>query len=259
MLIKNAVVFQRAGQDGSVPELRILDLCTGSGCIALLLHSMLAPQFPNLTITGADISGTALTMARKNLAHNISEGNLQPRAAQDVDFIHKDIRESPRPHDATRFDVVISNPPYIEENLFMKTTSKSVRHFEPKLALVPFAKGNKDPGFDIYAPISRLACGYGAKILLFEIGCDGNLEACMESMNMKPSNKKGSRISPYYWQRCEVWRDDMVPAAEGSFPVEIIKVEKSERQLQYELKGGGNARAFVTWSGTGGGWLGHHE
>jgi HemK-like putative methylase len=89
-------------------KLRILDLCTGTGCISLLLHSLLKPpHFKQavgwdasdsnpfvdtcLEILGIDISNTALTLAKKNLHHNSEQGALHPSAKHDVSFARADV------------------------------------------------------------------------------------------------------------------------------------------------------------------------
>jgi ribosomal protein L11 methylase PrmA len=59
-------------------ELNILDVCSGSGCISLLLHSLLSKskKFPNIKTLGLDISPKAVALADENLAFNISRGHL---------------------------------------------------------------------------------------------------------------------------------------------------------------------------------------
>ncbi|KAJ6109786.1 hypothetical protein N7486_002021 [Penicillium sp. IBT 16267x] len=141
--------------------LRILDLCTGTGCIALLLHALLAPTFQDMQILGVDISPTALKLAQKNLVHNMHRALLTDRALGQVHFHRADVLgvgdEGPVPtiQEALReyfprldhsggstsefgCDLLISNPPYISTADFRNgTTSRSVRRFEPRLALVP--------------------------------------------------------------------------------------------------------------------------
>ncbi|PTU18668.1 hypothetical protein P175DRAFT_0443083 [Aspergillus ochraceoroseus IBT 24754] len=140
--------------DESAP-LRILDLCTGTGCISLLLHALLSPHFQRLYILGIDISDVAIGLARRNTEHNIRRGLLSKRALTEVSFqrgtvLGHDHNNAPLVEDlmgdafranspcGVRCDVLISNPPYISPEHFRDgTTSRSVRIFEPELALVP--------------------------------------------------------------------------------------------------------------------------
>jgi release factor glutamine methyltransferase len=103
---------------------RILDIGTGSGCIALALKKF----FPNATITGIDISEEALTIARENA------GSLRTA----VNFHHLDIFNYTAHTDFIDaydlFDVIVSNPPYIslaEKN----NIDINVQQYEPNLAL----------------------------------------------------------------------------------------------------------------------------
>ncbi|RPB16196.1 S-adenosyl-L-methionine-dependent methyltransferase [Morchella conica CCBAS932] len=129
--------------------LRILDLCTGTGCIPLLLHSLLPASTTTLAI---DISPRAIHLARRNLRHNVGLGALPASAAQNVTFQRGDVLDVPKLLDAVRahfgpgegggrgvVDVVVSNPPYISARGFDVETAASVRRYEPRLALVPAA------------------------------------------------------------------------------------------------------------------------
>lgn len=96
---------------------RFLDLCTGSGCIAISLQK----NRPDTTAIAADISEDALAMARKNAAHN----------GADVTIMHADVT---RPSTfAEQFDCIVSNPPYITDAA-MKTLAPELSH-EPRIAL----------------------------------------------------------------------------------------------------------------------------
>ena len=103
----------------------ILDMCSGSGCIAISLAFI----FPQVQIIGADISKEALEVARKN-SDNM---NLGPR----VQFVQSDLFKNIK----GGFDLIISNPPYIPTEV-IKTLSPEVQS-EPHIALhrPPDARG----------------------------------------------------------------------------------------------------------------------
>lgn len=106
---------------------RILDLCTGSGCLAILA----ALAFPRATIDAVDISAGALALARRNVATH----RLGDRIA-----IHRG--DLFKPLKGRRYDLIISNPPYVDAGGMAKLP-KEFRH-EPRLAL---AAG--DDGLDL--------------------------------------------------------------------------------------------------------------
>jgi len=101
--------------------LRVLDLCTGSGCIALGLRGRLGRH--NLEIQGEDVSEEALHWARLNAR----------KLKLDVNFWQKDLF-SRVPEGRETWDVIVSNPPYIPESE-AHSLSDLVRLHEPKLAL----------------------------------------------------------------------------------------------------------------------------
>ena len=103
----------------------ILDLATGSGCIALAL----AKAFPESRIMGTDISEAALELAKKNAKHN---------HLHNVEFLKSDLYTS-IPHDY-KFDLIVSNPPYIDPTEW-EALSPMVRKWEDKKALVAKQKG----------------------------------------------------------------------------------------------------------------------
>ncbi len=98
----------------------ILDLGTGSGCIALALKK----QYPLASVTGLDLSAPALDLAAENgAAHTL-----------DVEWIQADMLDSSIVGTLDQFDLVVSNPPYVleEEKEFM---DRNVLEFEPQEAL----------------------------------------------------------------------------------------------------------------------------
>ena len=106
-------------------SLRILDLCTGSGCIAVSL----AKEFPHATIYASDISDTALALARKNAEHN---------GINSITFLSSDLF-----HDLPinlSFDIIISNPPYISDHEW-QYLDPSVKEWEDNKALLAAENG----------------------------------------------------------------------------------------------------------------------
>lgn len=103
----------------------IVDVGTGSGCIAVALAS----QLENSRVLAIDVSGAALELASKNAKLN----GVEKR----VEFLKKDIRSESIPG---TFDILASNPPYIRKNEMGKLM-KEVREFEPINALTDGSDG----------------------------------------------------------------------------------------------------------------------
>lgn len=100
-------------------DLRVMDLCTGSGCIAIALSR----ELKFASVSAIDISEAALRIARQNAS------DLKAR----VDFSLMDILEAPVP-DAGEYDVIVSNPPYICESE-KSGMDRNVLDHEPHTAL----------------------------------------------------------------------------------------------------------------------------
>jgi release factor glutamine methyltransferase len=105
----------------ALPEnARILDLGTGSGCIAVTL----ALELPAAKITAIDLSVGALAVASSNAQLHRVENRVHLAGAHLATGLAVD-----------RFDLIVSNPPYIGPEEFT-SLSTEIRHFEPKLALI---------------------------------------------------------------------------------------------------------------------------
>ncbi len=141
--------------------MRILDMCTGSGCIllSLLYYSN------NCTGVGVDLSGDALETAGYN-ADRIKE----KKADLNVSFLQSDLFQQLSREKAAKkpFDIIVANPPYIQSAV-IETLMPEVRDHEPRLAL-----DGKEDGLHFYREIIRQAGGYltGGGELFFEIGAD---------------------------------------------------------------------------------------
>lgn len=148
------------GTDSSLSLLRILDLCTGSGCIALAL----AKAFPDAEIYGIDTSGAAIHYAEENAKNN---------GIQNVTFLKGSLFEPLTKRLTSRishlaFDLIISNPPYIKKGDII-TLQPEVQDWEPVEAL----NGGED-GLEYYRGIMSEANNYLKRdgLLMSEIGID---------------------------------------------------------------------------------------
>ncbi len=141
------------GLSAAVPDpeavTRVLDLCTGSGCLAILA----ALSFPNAEVVAVDLSEDALEVARRNVA----EYGLADR----VSLVKSDLFENVK----GRFDVIISNPPYV--------TQSAVDGFPPEYKAEPvMAHLGGDDGLDL---VRKIIAGAGKKLerggaLIVEVG-----------------------------------------------------------------------------------------
>ena len=115
---------------------RILDLCCGSGCIGLAVAS----RVKDARVTMADLSMDALNMAKKNCALNKLSGRVRCVQANAME---------PAPAFLGKFDMIVSNPPYIPE-CEMADLPHSVKDYEPHMALVA-----GEDGLDFYRSIAE--------------------------------------------------------------------------------------------------------
>jgi ribosomal protein L3 glutamine methyltransferase len=128
----------------------ILELCTGSGCLPI----MLADAFPNAQIDAVDISADALAVARRN----VEDYKLQDRIA----LIESDLyAEVPK----KKYDVIVANPPYVNAGSMDKLPEEYRR--EPQIALAGGADG-MDLVRKIVAGAAQRLTGKG--ILMLEVG-----------------------------------------------------------------------------------------
>jgi methylase of polypeptide subunit release factors len=234
------------------PEVRVLDLCTGTGCIPLLFHHEIssASSKIDLRLLGVDISEKALGIARRNLQRLRKMQRLQDSG--ELDFIQADILATPF-SDQTEgvlslptaltwegkppfWDILISNPPYISPSAFWKTTTRSVRGFEPKLALVPprgFKQTDTEQGDRFYPRLLEIARDVEAKVVLLEVAdMEQALRVAQRAQNLD------------IFDGVEIWREQ--PDATGD-----TKAEQG-----FAVVGQGNARSVLCWRGRGTSWLG---
>jgi ribosomal protein L3 glutamine methyltransferase len=128
----------------------VLDLCTGSGCLAILA----ADAFPNAIVDAADLSPDALAVAERNVA----DYRLQDR----VNLIESDLYTK---LDGRRYDLIVSNPPYVDAASVAALPQEYL--YEPKMAL-----GSGHDGLDATRVILEQAAQHlnPGGILIVEIG-----------------------------------------------------------------------------------------
>ncbi len=134
-------------------EVHVLDMCTGSGCIAISLLKQ--SDFKNyVKMTAVDKSLDALEVAKENATLNDAN----------VSFIESDLFANVK----DKYDLIVSNPPYIKTSI-IDTLQKEVKDNEPMMAL----DGGED-GLDFYKKIIKEAKNYLNKdgYIAFEIGFD---------------------------------------------------------------------------------------
>ena len=136
------------------PGMQVLDLCTGSGCILISLMKMCEGLYG----TGSDISEEALEVARKNAC----------RLEVNATFIRSSLFE----HISGRYDLIVSNPPYIRTSVIQEL-QEEVRLHDPFIAL-----DGKEDGLYFYREIIKAGGGYlkPGGYLMFEIGYDQGTE-----------------------------------------------------------------------------------
>ena len=147
------VALERLGPASKNEPLRIADVGTGSGCIAVALAS----ELPNAQIFATDISAGALEVAQRNAARHGFSARIHCTETNLLDAFAGD---------AQRLDVIVSNPPYIGI-ADAPALQREVRAHEPEIAL--FAG---DDGLAAYAPLIRDASAAlrPGGLLILELG-----------------------------------------------------------------------------------------
>jgi release factor glutamine methyltransferase len=141
-------------------SLTLVDIGTGSGCIAISL----AKELPDATVYAADISAAALAVARRNAARHGFSARIH--------FLESNLFEKFSPlatrHSPLSFDLIVSNPPYIGRRT-AETLAREVRDHEPEVALY-----GGEEGYEFYAGLVAQSYEFlkPGGLLVLELGHD---------------------------------------------------------------------------------------
>ena len=138
---------------------KVLDLCTGSGCLAVAIAKSCAQK--HVKVTASDVSDAALMLAQENAALNGAE----------VNFVQSDLFSKIH----GRFNLIVCNPPYIRTDE-LSSLQREVRDYEPRIAL----DGGED-GLEVYRRIAKEISRYIARggMLMLEVG-EGQAEEVLK-------------------------------------------------------------------------------
>ena len=244
-------------KDSSIKDgpLRIIDFCTGTGCIALSLFHSLQKTRRHLSIRGIDVSPQAVTLSKKNLGANTADNVLDaPGENQSIGFERASVFDneaiqalattgSSAPGEPG-LDILVSNPPYISRDVWENGRGQmgySVKKYEPRLALVPEDGVPSYPHVEhedvFYWRLLDVADLLGSRAVVFEIG-DEAQAIRVASMVLRRDHLENTKI--------ELWRDwpEMSP---GEDEIDHVTVQASDgKSSDIRVKGSGNGS--VAWS-----------
>jgi len=215
----------RKGMRASERHLRILDLCTGSGCMSLLLHESIRKTFRKVTTStlGVDISSKALALARANLKHVDITSGVQFKRADVLSTDSNNPASIDNILNGSSSDIIVANPPYISTSAFYKETAKSVRNYEPRLALVPDPSAastddpapadNPHPGDTFYPRLASIADTTDTSLILMEVGSMTQAKRIAGHFASLTTLTPAGDTVPA-WHAIEIWCDGIL--AEGA-------------------------------------------
>lgn len=270
--VTHLVKLIRDGSSGLPRKIRVLDLCSGSGCMSFLLAHSFPYQDgrPRLDVTGVDYYSEAALQFKQNADYLTSQlittdpthpaiptlrsarcvvGNLlsdsdrgfnkSPRVG--VTHLIKTLGTAP-------CDIILANPPYISAEDYDRDidcpVSMSVKRYEPRMALVP-RKGMHQDAF--YPRILQIAKKVGTKIVLMEVG---DMDQARRVAQMA--------IASGRWDGIEIWRDDLNAHEVETSEEEIVSPTNGHKEM-VKVAGKGHGRSVVCWRRGGAYWLGKKQ
>lgn len=223
-------------------------------------------------IAGIDISASAIRLAEENRALQLAalhpecaeeamrldslrwttfvradvlnfDGAVSPRGASS--FLHA-LKEQEKNGAAPSNDILISNPPYVSSSDYYRTTSPSVRRFEPKLALVPPPVSKHGTfvrdGDLFYSQILRAAHRLNTQVLLMEVA------------DLQQAERVALLLADQaLWDGIEIWRDN--PSGGAKSMASEFVLQDNTRAQTIPILGDGMARSVLAFRGRGREWL----
>lgn len=226
-------------------NLNVIDLCTGTGCIPLLLYSLLQRNVPRLRVRGFDVAENAVELAKLNIRYNVAQGHIiQGGPEQEISILKGDIFSNEDIDWASLegCDILLSNPPYVSEkvwNFGLGQLGYSARKYEPRLAIVPSASLSVPIGWQhqdvFYSRLLDVTDLLKPKVALFELGDEPQIRRVIAGF----LQHKVARVA-----EIEVWRDnpDLSPAETED---NMMVVRTSHGDNPVEVKGSGNMRSIL--------------
>ena len=179
LIVENVInVIRTRSRSFGIGSLNILDVGTGSGCIAISL----AKNIPQAKIHATDISRKALKVAKLNAKSHKALSKIKFHQGNLLEPISKKIK----------FDIIIANLPYVSKKQY-KNLKKDVKNYEPKSALLA-----KNHGMDFYIKLLKQVNNYIKKegYILFEIDPSFEEKIITEAINILKIKKNQIKIKP---------------------------------------------------------------
>ncbi|KAB8416360.1 hypothetical protein FH972_024879 [Carpinus fangiana] len=238
--------------DGS--RLNILDLCTGTGCIPLLLQRLMRHVGIPTQILGIDISPKAVALARENGSHVAHVKDICSFDRGDIFAESSTKSTSPlesllATKQMTNIDILVSNPPYVSPRQYLHHTERSVRNFEPKLALVPVRRSTLWTSGDAEENDNRHGDAFYPRLLqIANTIIKPKVFWCEVGDLAQAERVAAMAVDTAAWDGVQIWAD------EPAFASTVQHKEVSGNAIK--LVGEGHGRSVICWRDEGRAWLG---
>lgn len=192
----NLVTAASSSSIGKPPPVTVTDLCTGTGCILLLLSCYLGELMRGYAV---DIEPRALQLVYENIHRNrkvLTRSRFGPFPLPQIEALWDDILN---PTSVPAADLITANPPYISRRGFKTQTERSVKRHEPHKALLG--------GQEFYRAILDYADAAEAKAVVCEVGDQSQIDFCQTLSSERGWSSTGFNDSADNPRGVAMWRD----------------------------------------------------